>query len=505
MQKKKMDDSSVATLELSELFADDILAFLSDIEVEPTNHSHQSSIVGGAEPGPSNPYDGVGLATALQEEREGTTQVQEIKAIELPPPTKRSKWTASKRVFAPPMSAKEIEKAKQKAIPQSTRADTDYCLRVWKEWCQHRLTNHGDVIPPLHEMPEKVLEQKLSSFIFEVRKKNGSEFPPDTLHHIVSGLQRYLRWSGKPSIDLFNKTKFPHFHSCLDAEMTRLQAAGLGSEKRKAEPLTHEEEEILWTKGLLGSHNPQALVDTVLFMNGIYFALRSGDEHRQLRSKPCQIQVIREPGKRPHLRYIEDISKNRPGGLKGRKLKSKVVQHYDNPENPDRCFVRIFETYQKLLPKNRRDDAFYFQPLKKPTADVWFSSKPIGHNTLEQTVARLCSSAGITGFRTNHSLRATAATRLYQAGVDEQMIMETTGHRSLEGVRSYKRTSTSQKENISDILNSQSKPTSDQSSLICNNQLSMQHIQTSQTSYTPPTFNFKDCTVNINFSTHSIH
>ena len=38
---------------------------------------------------------------------------------------------------------------------------------------------------------------------------------------------------------------------------------------------------------------------------------------------------------------------------------------------------------------------------------------------------------------------ATAATRLYNAGVDEQLIMETTGHRSLEGVRSYKRTSES--------------------------------------------------------------
>jgi len=30
------------------------------------------------------------------------------------------------------------------------------------------------------------------------------------------------------------------------------------------------------------------------------------------------------------------------------------------------------------------------------------------------------------------SLRATAATRLYKAGVDEQLVMERTGHRSLE-------------------------------------------------------------------------
>ena len=62
--------------------------------------------------------------------------------------------------------------------------------------------------------------------------------------------------------------------------------------KKKAEPLTEEEEELLWNKGLLGCKTPQALVDTVLFMNGVYFALQSGSEHRQLRSETCQIQVI---------------------------------------------------------------------------------------------------------------------------------------------------------------------------------------------------------------------
>ena len=51
----------------------------------------------------------------------------------------------------------------------------------------------------------------------------------------------------------------------------------------------------------------------------------------------------------------------------------------------------------------------------------------------------------------NHSLRATAATRLYQSGIDEQLVMERTGHRSLEGVRSYKRTSDTQREVSSDI------------------------------------------------------
>ena len=56
-------------------------------------------------------------------------------------------------------------------------------------------------------------------------------------------------------------------------------------------------------------------------------------------------------------------------------------------------------------------------------------------------------------FKTNHSLHATAATRLYSSGIDEQLVMERTGHRSIEGICSYKRTSSDQQEAVSDILN----------------------------------------------------
>ena len=59
--------------------------------------------------------------------------------------------------------------------------------------------------------------------------------------------------------------------------MKHLQKKGFGSKKHH---LSIEEQ--LWKNGLLGSSNPQALVDTMLYMNGLYFALRSGDEHRQL-------------------------------------------------------------------------------------------------------------------------------------------------------------------------------------------------------------------------------
>ena len=76
--------------------------------------------------------------------------------------------------------------------------------------------------------------------------------------------------------------------------------------------------------------------------------------------------------------------------------------------------------------ENLKKNAFYLQPRKNPTSQCSYAIKPIiCHNTLDKTVARMCSLGGIGGYRMNHSLRATAATRLYQA---EQLVMEKIGH-----------------------------------------------------------------------------
>ena len=80
--------------------------------------------------------------------------------------------------------------------------------------------------------------------------------------------------------------------------MKRLQAKGNGSRSKQAELLTIDEEEMLWKKEVLGDHCSQSLLHTLFSWIGFYFALRSGDEHRQLQYNPCQIKVIEKPGER---------------------------------------------------------------------------------------------------------------------------------------------------------------------------------------------------------------
>ena len=133
-------------------------------------------------------------------------------------------------------------------------------------------------------------------------------------------------------------------------------------------------------------------------------------------------------------------------------MQPKRVVHHANVQNPQRCLVHIYKKYLQHRPKIE-EPALYLTPLKKPKDAVWYTKTPIGHNTLAKTVARVCQAGGVPGFKTNHSLRVTTATLLFQRGVDEQLIMARTGHRSIEGVRTYKRISEQQVKDVSTLLN----------------------------------------------------
>ena len=64
----------------------------------------------------------------------------------------------------------------------------------------------------------------------------------------------------------------------------------------------------------------------------------------------------------------------------------------------------------------------------------------------------LTRKAGFEGHFTSHSLRLICATRLYEGGMPEQVIEETTGHRSYDGVREHKFASSTFKRKASGIL-----------------------------------------------------
>lgn len=112
-------------------------------------------------------------------------------------------------------------------------------------------------------------------------------------------------------------------------------------EKRQAQPITASDEDVLWNLRLLGEHSPQVLLDTMVYLIGLYFALRSGNEHRRLRHYPSQLQLVEPPDGRAYIIYREDVSKTNQGGLNSRRKKPKEVLHYANTTNQERCIQSI--------------------------------------------------------------------------------------------------------------------------------------------------------------------
>ena len=136
-------------------------------------------------------------------------------------------------------------------------------------------------------------------------------------------------------------------------------------------------------------------------------------------------------GRLRYLLYSEGVSKTNQDGLKYRKLTPRSSRAYANAECPERCVVGIVDTYMKRCPKDSLLNAFYLRPLQKfKGKSVWYSAVPLGHNKLNSMGKIMMSEAGVEGYYTNHSLRATAVSRLFQNDVHEKLIKEVTGHRS---------------------------------------------------------------------------
>ena len=156
-------------------------------------------------------------------------------------------------------------------------------------------------------------------------------------------------------------------------------------------------------------------------------------------------QVVRHPPKldvysdEVYYEYTEFISKNNQHRFKDINATNKNVRAYAKPES-ERCIVRLLDMYLSKLPTS--PPAFYLRPLS--ASGPWYGKSRVGVNTLKKFIPDLCKSAALSAHYTNHSLRATAITRMYKSGVPEKVISEKSGHRSLKALRVYEHTSVHQ-------------------------------------------------------------
>ena len=356
-----------------------------------------------------------------------------------------------RRDYHVPLDDSSLDTLTKKNFSPETLKKVSWVRNMYNEWRDHRNSTVGvsDIHCDLDNMSTVSVESfifAMCRFITEVKKLDGSEFPPKTLYDIVICVQFYLKTQGLMWKILSDDT-FKDLRFTLDNVMKERTARGIGILVKKAQVLTKTDEDVLWRMGFLGTHSPEALLYSVMFTVGLSCSLRGGKEHHALRSIPfnSQFSFLYDDNGKMYFKYVEDIGmKTNKGGIKHRKLDAKVVD-VCQIDNVECCPVHILHTYMEMLPKNRKSKSLYLHPRKKFSPGNWYRDTPVGENKLKTFVKDLCEKAGIPGRFTNHSLRATGTTRMYHDGIDEQVICEITGHRSL-AVCSYKCTCDKQRQ-----------------------------------------------------------
>lgn len=118
---------------------------------------------------------------------------------------------------------------------------------------------------------------------------------------------------------------------------------------------------------------------------------------------------------------------------------------------PDDSIKTLIEIMEVHRPKeSNTPKALFLRP--KTDATIWFAKQAVGINSLSGWLSKICNILEIKGKRTHHAFRRRVATKLFQNGIDEQLIKEKTQHRSLGGVRQYKQISNEQRVALADTL-----------------------------------------------------
>ena len=207
----------------------------------------------------------------------------------------------------------------------------------------------------------------LTRFILEVRKKNGDVYPAETLYEIVVCLQMFLNSHGI-NIQFLDDIEYIYVRNCLDNRIKELSCEGNVAKSKKADIITLVDENLMW---------PKQLVNTVLYLFGVHFALRASVEHQSLCVCPNSQLKLGLDRDRRFLEYSEDVSKTRQGGLDHHNVGRKIVRAYASICQPDRCVVNLYEKYLSHRPIHINLDDFYLRPLANVKNNTWYASQPI--------------------------------------------------------------------------------------------------------------------------------
>ena len=160
----------------------------------------------------------------------------------------------------------------------------------------------------VEEIPALELNEYICEFIISVRTKDGKDYEPSSLRSLLASFERHLK-KNSYSASIMNDLVFEKTRKVLLSKQKELKKKGKGNRPNASIALTSDELNTLYEKGLLGTRNPEALLNTLWLNNTMHFGLRGCKEHRDMCWGDVKLKEIADV--KEYLEFNERQTKTR--------------------------------------------------------------------------------------------------------------------------------------------------------------------------------------------------
>ena len=134
---------------------------------------------------------------------------------------------------------------------------------------------------------DEKLNKILCKWLIDFKKKDGSEFEPDTLTSYRNSIDRHVRQqkmsNGEHYFSLTKDPRFSKHREVLNAKRKNLKGMGKGLKPNRRIPLTVKNQQALIENGAFSLDRPETLNNLVWYNNSMHFGMRAYQEHHDLR------------------------------------------------------------------------------------------------------------------------------------------------------------------------------------------------------------------------------
>ena len=175
------------------------------------------------------------------------------------------------------LSNQEIKKFIMSQQQANTVKKTTYDMNVFQRFLNERGEKRKVVAIP----PEE-LDSLLCNFNITAKKKDNSEYEPDTMSSFSRSIQRFLD-DNNAKVNILKDEEFKVSREVLKSKRRELRKQGKGNKPNATVALTNEDVERIFEENQFGVHEPEVLARTMWFLLTLHFGHRARHEARQIK------------------------------------------------------------------------------------------------------------------------------------------------------------------------------------------------------------------------------